>query len=164
MPGILTIADRWGEEKRETNLINGGAACYRIYRTRDARFVALAALEEKFWEKLCATVGRIDLIHRHNEPMPQNELIAELEALFLTKTRDEWVTLLKPADCCFEPVLEPGEVAAHPQWKERALVHSNVDGDRVVEVLLPMLLDGARPLHRRPFKADSAEGVLARWR
>jgi alpha-methylacyl-CoA racemase len=164
MPGILTIADRWGEEKRETNLINGGAAFYRIYRTRDARFVALAALEEKFWEKFCVTVGRPDLICRQIEPLPQNELIAELEELFLTRTRDEWVDLLKPADCCFEPVLEPAEVPAHPHWKERALIQSNVDKDRVVEVLLPMLLDGARPLHRRPFKTDSAEGVLARWR
>ncbi|MBC7952722.1 MAG: CoA transferase [Rhodospirillaceae bacterium] len=164
MPGALTGAHRWGAEKREEGLINGGAAYYRIYRTQDGRFVALAALEEKFWQKFCDTVGRTEWIHRQPEPLPQTELIAELEALFLTRTRDEWVALLKPVDCCFEPVLEPGEVASHPQWKDRELVQSNVDGDKLVEVLLPVLLDGARALHRRPFKLDTAEGVLAGWR
>lgn len=164
MPGILTAAHRWGEDRREAGLINGGAACYRVYRCRDGRFVALAALEDKFWTKFCTAIGREEWIHRQNEPMPQNELIAELEALFLTRDRDSWVALLGPADCCFEPVLEPSEVAAHPQWKEREVVRADEDSDRLVEVLLPVFLDGARPLHRRPFKLDSVEGVLAGWR
>ena len=163
MPGILTAAHRWGEERREAGLINGGAACYRIYRTKDSRFFAVAALEEKFWEKFCHAVNRTEWIHRHLEPMPQNELIAELDALFLTRTRDEWTALLAPVDCCCEPVLEAAEVAAHPQWKERGLIHQDQDRDRLVEVLLPVLLDGARPLHRRPFKIDTAEGVLSGW-
>ncbi|HTH17298.1 MAG TPA: CoA transferase [Magnetospirillum sp.] len=163
MPGILTAAHRWGGERREGGIINGGAACYRVYRTKDARFVALAALEEKFWLKFCETVGRPEWILRHNEPTPQNELIAELEALFLTRNRDEWAAMLAPADCCFEPVLDASEVPAHPQWKDRQLVQKDVDSDRLVEVLLPVLLDGARPLHRRPFKIDSVEGVLAGW-
>jgi alpha-methylacyl-CoA racemase len=164
MPGILTGAHRFGEEKREAGIINGGAGYYRIYRTGDGRFVALAALEEKFWRKFCDTVDRTEWIHRHAEPFPQNELISELDALFRTKTRDEWVALLAPADCCFEPVLAPDEVAGHPQWKHRELVQADVDGDRVVEVLLPVLLDGARALHRRPFKHETAQGVLAGWR
>lgn len=163
MAGVLTTAHRWGGQKREADLINGGAAFYRVYRTRDGRFVALAALEEKFWEKFCRAVGREDLICRQIEPLPQNDLIAELETLFLGRGRDEWVALLAPVDCCFEPVLEPGEVASHPQWKQRELVQSDVDSDQLVEVLLPVRLDGARSLHRRPFKLDSAEGVLAGW-
>ncbi|HLO75005.1 MAG TPA: CoA transferase [Magnetospirillum sp.] len=164
MPGILTAAHRWGEDKREAGLINGGAGCYRIYRAKDGRFVALAALEPKFWAKFCETVGHPEWIHRQNEELPQNDLIADLEALFLTRDRDEWAALLAPADCCFEPVLHPHEVARHPQWKDREVVRTDEDSDRLVEVLLPVFLDGARPLHRRPFKTDSAEGVLAGWR
>ncbi|MCR6631119.1 MAG: CoA transferase [Magnetospirillum sp.] len=163
MPGILTAAHRWDEDAREAGLINGGAACYRVYRAGDGRFVALAALEPKFWSKFCEVVGRPEWIHRQAEPMPQNELIADLEALFLTRGREAWVALLGPADCCFEPVLVPAEVAAHPQWKDRGVVRTDEDSDRLVEVLLPIFLDGARPLHRRPFRADSAEGVLAGW-
>lgn len=164
MAGVLTASNRWGEATRETDLINGGAAFYRIYGTGDGRFVVLAALEDKFWQKFCQAVDRGEWMHRQADALPQTALISELEALFLTRGRDEWVELLVPADCCFEPVLEPGEVAAHPQWKSRDLVQSNVDDDRVVEVLLPVLLDGARALHRRPFKTGTAEGVLAGWR
>jgi alpha-methylacyl-CoA racemase len=163
MGGVLTQAERFGMPARESDIINGGAAFYRIYRTRDGRFVALAAIEEKFWQGFCRAVGREEWIHRQNESMPQNELISELEVLFRSRDRDEWVALLAPADCCFEPVLEPAEVAAHPQWKQRGLVQAKVDSDNLVEVLLPVLLDGARPLHRRPFRQSSAEQVLAGW-
>lgn len=164
MPGILTAARRWGEEGREAGLINGGAAYYRIYRTRDGRFVALAALEPKFWRAFCEAVGHEEWIHRQGETLPQNELIADLETLFLTRDRDEWEQMLRTADCCFEPVLAPSEVASHPQWRDRDVVRVDEDAQRLVEVLLPVFLDGARPLHRRPFKTDSAQGVLAGWR
>lgn len=164
MGGVLTQAHRFGTGGREDDIINGGAGCYRIYKTRDGRFVALAALEHKFWSAFCRAIDHEDWLHRQAEPMPQNELIADLEALFLTRDRDEWVALLAPVDCCFEPVLEPGEVARHPQWKQRGLVHADADSDRLVEVLLPVLLDGARPMHRRPFKEEAAEEVLAGWR
>lgn len=162
MGGVLTMARQFGPVAREDGLINGGAACYRCYATRDGRFVALAALEEKFWQAFCRTVGREDLIPRQNEPMPQAALIAELDALFLTRDRDDWVALLAPADCCFEPVLEPGEAAAHPQAKARDLVHGDENG--LVEVLLPVLMEGARAHTRRPFVETDAEKVIAGWR
>ncbi|MGE5545716.1 MAG: CaiB/BaiF CoA transferase family protein [Solirubrobacterales bacterium] len=161
MGGILTMAHRWGNPAREGDIITGGAACYRIYRTRDGRFVALAALEEKFWRKFCETVGRLEWIHRHTDPMPQASLIAELEALFAGRDRDEWVKLLAPADCCFEPVLEPAEVAGHPQWRHRDLIQAD---DGLVEVLLPVLLDGARAMKRRPFRDASPIEVVTSWR
>ncbi|MBR9972882.1 CoA transferase [Magnetospirillum sulfuroxidans] len=164
MGGVLTTAHRRGEARREDDIINGGAAFYRIYRARDGRFVVLGAIEEKFWRAFCVAVGREEWIHRQSEPMPQNELISELEALFLTRDRDAWAALLCPADCCFEPVLDPTEVAAHPQWQDRDLVRVGQDGDDIAEVLLPVFLDGARPRHRRPFKEDHIQAVLATWR
>ncbi|CAA7618374.1 CaiB/BaiF CoA-transferase family protein [Magnetospirillum sp. UT-4] len=164
MGGVLTQARRFGDGGREDAIINGGAACYRVYRTRDGRFVALAALEDKFWRRFCAAVERPDWIGRQSDPMPQAALIAELEALFAGRDRESWTALLAPVDCCFEPVLEPAEVAHHPQWKARGLVQAGIDRDDVVEVLLPVLLDGARALHRRPFKRCSPEEVLAGWR
>lgn len=164
MGGVLTTGHRGGACRREDDIINGGAAFYRVYRTRDGRFVALGAIEEKFWRAFCLAVGRTEWIHRQFEPMPQNDLIAELEALFLTQGRDEWAALLAPADCCFEPVLEPAEVPAHPQCKARGLVQVGTDRDDVAEVLLPVLLDGARPLCRRPFQEQDALAVLAGWR
>ncbi|MEW5728248.1 MAG: CoA transferase [Pseudomonadota bacterium] len=161
MGGILTMAGRWGDPARESDIINGGAAFYRVYRARDGRFVALAALEGKFWERFCRAVGREEWIHRHADSFPQAALAAELEGLFTTRDRDDWVALLGPADCCFEPVLEPSEVPGHPHWKERELIQS---GDGLVEVLYPVMLDGARAMKRRPAVDATAQEVLVSWR
>lgn len=163
MGGILSSAHRGETLRREHDIINGGAAFYRLYRTRDGRFVALGAIEEKFWRGFCTAVGREDWIHRQFEPMPQNELIAELEALFLTRDRDQWAALLCPVDCCFEPVLEPAEAPDHPQWQARGIIQAGGDADDLVEVLLPVFVDGAGPSPRMPLVEVDARTVLDWW-
>ena len=161
MGGVLTIAERWGNPPREQGLINGGAACYRLYRTRDGGWMALAALEGKFWAAFCTVVGHPEWIHRHNDPLPQAALIAELEALFAARTRAEWVAALAAADCCCEPVLDPVELPDHPQARARGLVRRS---DGLVEVLLPVLMDGACARDRRPHVDEEVETVLTTWR
>lgn len=160
--GLLTMAQRWGNPLREGDLINGGAAHYRVYRTKDGRFAAIAALEDKFWRSFCEAVGHTEWIHRHDEPLPQNALIADMEALFAGRSLAEWTALLEPADCTFEPVLEPSEVPDHPHHKARGFVHKADDG--IVDVLLPIMMEGARVRLRRPLSEQSAEAVLAGWR
>ena len=164
MGGVLTGARRYGDTPRESDIINGGAAYYRVYKTGDGGFVALAAIEEKFWERFCMAVDRPHWICRQSEPMPQNELISDLDSLFRSRSRDEWQALLGAVDCCFEPVYTPTEAASHPQWKDRGVVQAGIDKDDLVEVLLPVFLDGARALHRRPFKEEPVETVLGLWR
>ncbi|EME70307.1 acyl-CoA transferase/carnitine dehydratase [Paramagnetospirillum caucaseum] len=161
MGGVLTMAQRWGDPRREHDLINGGAAFYRIYRTKDGRFAAIAALEEKFWQAFCTSIGKPDWIARQGEPLPQHDLIAEMETLFASRTLAEWTALLEPADCTFEPVLEPHEVATHPHHVERGFTH--VSGQGLVEVLLPVLMEGERPRRRKPLAEASAETVVAGW-
>ncbi|RAU20170.1 carnitine dehydratase [Paramagnetospirillum kuznetsovii] len=160
--GLLTMAQRWANPMREEDLINGGAAHYRVYRTKDGRFAAIAALEDKFWRSFCAAIDRPDWIGRHDEPLPQTAMIAEMEALFASRTLAEWTTLLEPADCTFEPVLNSSEVPDHPHHKARGFVHKADDG--IVDVLLPVLMEGTRVGMRRPLAERSAEAVLAAWR
>ncbi len=107
---------------RETLLLNGGAAFYNIYATADHRFVALAALEEKFWRRFCQAVGHSEWIDRQREPLPQKPLIGEVEALFAKRPLKEWVTVLADVDCCFEPVPLLTEVSSHPQIQSRELL------------------------------------------
>ncbi len=164
MGGILSSVHRGHDLRREQDLINGGAAFYRLYRTADSRFVALGAIEEKFWRTFCHAVGHEEWIYRQFEPMPQNDLIAELEALFLSKDRDQWAALLCPVDCCFEPVLEPAEAPDHPQWQARGVVRVGGDADDVVEVLLPIFVDGVGPSARVPLVEVAAQVVLDKWR
>ena len=163
MGGTLTIAHRWGDEARESGLINGGAAYYRIYETADGEFMAVAPLEEKFWQIFCTAVGRPDWIARQADPMPQHDLIAEMTALFKTRSRDAWTALLRPLDCCCEPVLRPSEALTLPHWQERGLIRIDRDQDQLAEVVLPILLNGRPVPDRRPLQFMDAAQARGLW-
>lgn len=104
-------------------LLNGGAPCYDVYRTRDDRFIAVGALELKFWQTLCNALGHPDWAAQHWSlgqaigGADAARLSAKLSARFRERTRDEWMALLEPLDCCVAPVLTPAEAAAHPLFE-----------------------------------------------
>jgi crotonobetainyl-CoA:carnitine CoA-transferase CaiB-like acyl-CoA transferase len=81
-------------------LLTGGAACYRIYETADGRHLTVAALEPKFWQRLCELLGRPDLEPRQFEPE-----LPELDALFKTKPLRAWLDMLEGEETCVGPVL-----------------------------------------------------------
>ena len=85
----------------------GGLACYRPYACADG-WVALGALEPKFWQALCRGLGRDDLLERHMDPA----VAGELEAVFAARTRAEWAAFDDEHGCCLEPVLELDEALA----------------------------------------------------
>ncbi|MBF0268411.1 MAG: CoA transferase [Alphaproteobacteria bacterium] len=146
-----------GATAREGGLINGGAAYYRIYRSNDGRFLALGALEAKFWHSFCEAVGRPDLAARHSDPFPQTALIEETAALFASRSLADWQELLASTDCCFECVLTPGEALAHPHIRARGLVES---GPGWADIRLPVIADGKPPSPRKGFEVKTAEQVL----
>lgn len=161
---VLTDAMRdVGSQARGAGLLNGGAACYQIYETADGRFVALGALETKFWAAFCNAVAREDWIARQTDPLPQTGLIGEVAALIRTRARDAWVSDLADVDCCFQAVLEPNEVAADPQVRARGLVTQTAGADPFLQVLYPARFDGARPMDRQPLKEVDAGTVLRTW-
>ena len=106
-------------------LLNGGVPCYNVYRTRDDRFLAVGALELKFWRNLCQALGRPEWAARHWSlgqaigGADAKELTAQVAACLRKRTRDEWIALLEPLDCCVAPVLTPAEAAAHPLFGGR---------------------------------------------
>ncbi|MCC7166345.1 MAG: CoA transferase [Rhodospirillales bacterium] len=161
MAGILTDGANPGQGPgREEALLNGGAAYYRVYRTGDGKFLALGAIEAKFWRSFCEAAGRPDLIVRQDEPFPQTCLIASLAELIAGRSLDEWMALLGPADCCAEPVLEPFEVPHHPMHRARGLVQ---DEGGLVSVLMPILMNGLAPSARRPVSEQAPDKVLEDW-
>ena len=162
-PLTLTGARRpdWAPTRGQA-LLNGGAACYQVYETADGRFVALGALEAKFWANFCRAVGRDDWVERQNGILPQSDLIGEVSDLFASQPLAHWEGLLAGVDCCFQVVLEPMEVPAHPQVAARGLVRAS-DDDWLVEVLFPALLDGVPPQPRLPLREVEAVEVIAAW-
>lgn len=144
-------------------LITGGVACYQIYRTADEKFVVLGALEDKFWQAFCTAVARPQWLARQHEPMPQTALIRELRALFATAPRDAWVQRLAGTDCCFEPLLDPEEVAGHAQVMSRQLLEPAQGEALPAEIRFPAKINGRTSRPRKPLREVSVETVAADW-
>ena len=109
--------------KRGEMLLTGRYACYHVYETKDGRYMSLGALEPKFWENFCETIGRRELIFKqYLEGEERLRLIEEIQKLFKTKTQKEWVELFKNADACCEPILNLEEVFHHPHVLHRQMV------------------------------------------
>lgn len=98
--------------------IDGSYLAYTIYETKEGRYVALAALETKFWHNFCAFAERPDWIAWHFERTESeaHRLVAEF---FLSKTFEEWLSVSLETDFCLTPVMRPAELNVHPHWAER---------------------------------------------
>lgn len=148
---------------RGRGMLDGGEACYGVYRTREGRFVALGALEPKFFGAFCAAVGRPELAH-----LQQSEgagLRRELEAIFAGRTRDEWTAFAAEHDVCLAPVLEGDEPRADPQLAARGAfveVETPWEGRALPGVASPVRLRG-EPAPRRaaPRLGEHGEAVLS---
>jgi crotonobetainyl-CoA:carnitine CoA-transferase CaiB-like acyl-CoA transferase len=110
-------------------MLNGGYACYGIYRCADGRHLTVGALEPQFFAALCRVLGVDELVAWQLDPARQGELRARLEAVFATRTRDDWLSVLVPADCCVGPVNDLAEAYADPQVAARAMVVPQVLAD-----------------------------------
>ncbi len=113
---------------RGVETLNGGLACYGIYRTKDDRFLAVGALEPKFWIALNQALGRTpNVAELVGKPAEQQKVRDELQAIFSTKTAAEWNAHLAQHDCCVEVVTEPDELPDHPLHRARE-VFFTIDG------------------------------------
>ena len=116
---------------RGDDLLTGGYACYGVYPTRDGGFVAVGALEAKFWQALCEALARPDLVSRQFARHEEGERVRrELAAIFMTKTRDEWTACFADIDCCVSPVLAFDEAIRDRQFAARGMIVERPDGSR----------------------------------
>lgn len=124
--GLLTMfhAMRQSGElqpNRGSNVLDGGAPFYSTYRTKDAKYVAIGALEGKFYAALIRGLG-LDLtqLPDRNERANWPKLREIMSGIFNQKTREEWVEVFQDIpDACFSPVLSLVEAGHHPQNKAR---------------------------------------------
>jgi len=141
---VLAQAGAGDQVGRGDHRLTGRYACYRVYACKDGGYYSVGALEPKFWTALCNAMGVPDLIEIQfaigDEAARAHRT---MEAVFLSRTRQEWERELAGLEVCCEPVLELSEVASHPQIAARGLV---VDGPGGVEVrpAVPMRADWRR--------------------
>ena len=105
---------------RGADLLTGGHANYAVYRTSDGRYLAVAALEEKFWQLFCDAVGR-PAWKSHYADATDPALRDEVADLIGSRPLADWADLLDPVDCCVTPVLTLEEALAHPQFRARGM-------------------------------------------
>ncbi len=99
------LAAHQGRASPAPTILSGALARYNIYKTSDDRFVALGALEEKFWNRFCDCVGLSDLKSSGDYPDLSEEVHQRVKDLFATKTWKEWKRLGEQNDICLTPLL-----------------------------------------------------------
>jgi crotonobetainyl-CoA:carnitine CoA-transferase CaiB-like acyl-CoA transferase len=130
-----------GPSGPESTAITGASASYRVYRCADGHHLTLGAVEPQFWAAAVTAVGRPDLVTRQQDPAA----IAELEALFATRPRDDWMALLDAVDTCAAPVQEFSEIAADPQFAARGMLAPTPGAPDTRQVGTPIRFGGPPP-------------------
>ena len=106
--------------RRGSNLLDGGAPFYDVYETSDEKYVSIGSIEPQFYALLLEKLGLSELEFGAQYDMqlwPDQK--HKLEALFKTRSRQEWCSLMEGTDVCFAPVLDIREAPRHPHNRAR---------------------------------------------
>ncbi len=155
----LRAGGLWGGARGQ-NILDGGAPFYRTYRCLDGKYVAVAALESKFFAMLVQGVGldAAALLPVQWDRARWPALQSELAATFATKPRDAWASLFEKTDACVAPVLSFDEAARHPHNAARS-TYAEVDG----HLQPPPAPRFSRSPTSLSSRSDSGEDVLKEW-
>ena len=142
-------APRAGERR-----LGGGLPQYQVYQTQDGKYLAVGALEEKFWANLCRLIGKPEWdeqIPREGEPRCE-EIQKELARIFQTKTRKEWLGLLMNEDTCVSAVQSLDEVFEDPHVRSRQMLveTTHPKAGRVRQIGVPIKFSETPGEIRRP--------------
>ena len=108
---------------RGADLLTGGVPCYGVYRTADDRYLAVGALEPKFWQALCTAIERPDLAPFGLAIGSEGRRVkGELAAVLDSRSLADWEPVFAAADCCVTPILRMDEAIRHPQMIAREMV------------------------------------------
>ncbi|MCX5731681.1 MAG: CaiB/BaiF CoA-transferase family protein [Deltaproteobacteria bacterium] len=150
--------------RRGREPLNGGSACYGVYRAKDGGCVALGALEPKFFQAFCEAAGRPELAERQFDGEGAGPR-AEVEAIFASRTRAEWGEFAARHDVCVMPVLEGDEPRQDPQVVHRRSfveVATPWEGRAMPGIASPVRIRGAEaPLRPAPRIGADTDAVLA---
>ena len=133
-----------------SNMLDSGAPYYQTYETADGKYMAVGAIEGRFYAALLEGLG-LDpsSLPSQNDQKHWPEMTNRFDQVFRTKTRDEWAAIFDGKDACVAPVLELDEVRGHPHNSERELLIT-IDG-------VPQPAPAPR-LSRTPGRAVKATG------
>ena len=133
---LAELLDQGRAPERGTSMLSGGLACYNVYATSDARYMAVGALERPFWHALCDALGCPEFKPQHFVFGEQAAPVkARLAAVFGSQTQAHWIQALEHLDACVSPVLSVAEALQNEQFRARGMV---LDEHGAVRVAIPI--------------------------
>lgn len=111
--------DQWQE--RGTNLLDGGAPFYGVYRTADDQWMAAGAIEPQFYELMVEGLELKEELgqYRQNDRDAWPAMKEIIGRRFTEKTQAEWIDVFRGSDACVTEVVAPNDVLAHPHLAAR---------------------------------------------
>lgn len=104
-------------------LLTGRFPFYKLYQASDGGWLAVAAVESKFWNRMCELIGAPELVDtQFTDERERRRVVQILEARFRTKTRSEWEALFSKANLPIVGVQTVADVVHDPQVKARELL------------------------------------------
>jgi alpha-methylacyl-CoA racemase len=128
--------------------LTGGSPRYQIYPTRDGRFVAVAALEQKFWDNLCEAVGLEERLR--NDAIDPAATMSAMRSIIGNRTAEDWQPVFQGRDCAANVVRTLEEAAEDPHFIERGLFDHTLGNGEAAQI--PALVVPVVP----QFRADPA--------
>lgn len=123
LPIVLWLRGMTGEEPRRADgFLSHRYACYNVYETADGRALAIGAVENRFWARLCDRLGVPEYGPLQYDEARREEILGWMRARFRSKTLAEWDQELAPLEVCYAPVRRVAEVAADPELRERGVL------------------------------------------
>ncbi len=114
----MLAAGGW-QDRRGANLLDGGCPYYGTYETADGKYMAVGALEPRFYAEFLALLGVEDQAAARKDIARWGELREQVAARFKSRTRDEWTAVFDGSDACVAPVLSLREAPHHPHLAAR---------------------------------------------
>lgn len=150
---------------REEEMLNGKYLFYRVYKTKDNKYITIGPIEKKFWINFCKAIGKDDLIdHQFTDVNQRKDLLKDVEKIFLTKTLKEWLAYFDAFEICHGPVNNLQEVLSDSQVLYRNMLlraEHPIEGEYSCTGF-PIKMLGAKPRIRShaPDYGENTEQIL----
>jgi alpha-methylacyl-CoA racemase len=141
-------------------VLTGRYACYGVYECADEKFVALGAIETKFFANLCRELDLSEWASKQYDDDAQVQLAQVLRSAFSQRPRDEWVALLAAKETCVSPALSVDEFSSDPQVAARNLLTEAVQPGREPFAQLSTVWAGSVP-PENPVVLEEEEASVA---
>ena len=126
MVGLLPVAMYWKSLMGQTplrgdNMLSHRYACYNTYETADGRYMAVGAVESKFWKAICQRLELTEYAPAQYDDAKREEVITAFRETFRKKTLAQWEAELADLDLCVSGIRTADEAADFPLFRERKM-------------------------------------------